>query len=237
MLTSKVSEFKSRAKNRINGYINDNSYEIGIRILEKFCIGHHITVAPSLEDFMNFNKTIKRVIIICIYHAFMWIMILQIVFSVLINNPSIWTLVANPIYAIRKPNLVLLCIALCGVLASSAQIICNFVEYRPEFRPIIRLYLSNRFQYGLRNQYYRKFCLKSKLMLKYILGPLCRIHVFWFNVIYVGLIIKGYFDPDFEFSVIKSILSTIVLFVWVDHSLAVIWVGVGVLYFMTSPQI
>ncbi len=60
---------------------------------------------------------------------------------------------------------------------------------------------------------------------KFILGPFFKLTVFGFYVLYVGLIIKAYFDSDFEFPVIKSILWLIVLYIWMNHNFALVWVG------------
>jgi hypothetical protein len=68
---------------------------------------------------------------------------------------------------------------------------------------------------------------------KLFLGPFYRICVFEFTIFYDSLIIKAYFGSDFEFSIIKSIFSTIVLFVWLNHCFAVVWAGLTLFYIMS----
>ncbi len=70
-------------------------------------------------------------------------------------------------------------------------------------------------------------------MKKFVLGLLLRIAVFGLTIFYVSLVIKAYFESDFEFPIIKSILSTIVIIIWSNHCFAVVWVGFVGFYIMS----
>ncbi len=220
MLGSKVLDIKFGVKHRITNYINENSDEIGFEFIGKFCIDHYCFIAGSYEDFLNNNKPKKRVIIVWIYNILMWLMNIRFLLLAIINKPWIWTLFAEPIYIIRKPNVISLALFVCGVVASFFQIIFFNTENRLEMRPILQLYSTNRYHYGLSDRYYRKFCLKSRFMAKYFLGPFFRITAFGLILFYISLIIKAYFDSDFEFSIIIAIVNTIVSFVWLNHCFA-----------------
>jgi len=182
---------------------------------------------------MNNNRPKKRAIIFWTYYALLWIINIRFVLLAIINKPWIWTLFADPLYVLGKGKLMALCIGICGIFASVVKTLYIFIENRPEFKLILKLYSTNRNHYGLGNQYYRKFCLKSKSMAKFVLGPLFRIAVFGLTIFYVSLIVKAYFDSDFEFPIVKSIFSTIVLFVWANHCFAVVWAGFVLFYIMS----
>jgi hypothetical protein len=233
MLVSKVLDIKFRVKHRIVNYINENSDEIGFKLIGQFCINHYCLTAGSYEDFFNNNRPKKRAIIVWIYNILMWLINIRFLLLAIINKPWIWTLFADPIYIMRKPNVVSLGLFVCGVLASIAQFIFFKLENRLDMRPIIQLYSTNRYHYGLSDRYYRKFCLKSGFMAKYFLGPFFRSIVFGLTLFYIGLIIKAYFDSEFEFSIIIAIVNTIVLFVWLNHCVAVVWVGFVILYIVS----
>jgi hypothetical protein len=233
MLFLKILGLKVRVKHRIDNYINDNSDEIGVKLIEKCCADHYVMAAASVDDFMNHRRPKKGKIIIWSYNTLICLINIRFLLMAIINEPWILTLFADPLYIIRKGNLWSLNLALCGIMASITQTVYIFIEERSELRPIFQLYLSNRYHYGLRSQYYSKFCLKSNFMTKYILGPLLRLGVFGLTVFYIGLIIKAYFDSNFEFPIIKSILSTIVLLIWFKHSCALVLVSV-VFFYITS---
>ncbi len=143
----------------------------------------------------------------------MWIINFRFLLLAIVNEPSIWTLFADPIYILRKPNLATFSVGISGLFASMVQILFIIFERSPDFRPIIQFYSSNRYHYGLWNRNYRKFCLKSKLMARCVLGPLLRISVFGLAFFYMDLVIKAYFDSDFKFPIIKSIVSTTVILI------------------------
>jgi hypothetical protein len=233
MIASKILSFKSRIKQRIDNYINYNSDEIGFGLIFKFLVNHFCIAPASYEDYMIDNISKKRVIIVWAYYILMWFINIRFLLLAIINKPWIWTLFADPIYILRKPNLISLGIAICGLLAVFTQTLFVVFEKYPEFKPIIQMYSSNRKQYGLENRFYFKFCLKSNFMAKYFLGPFFRLAVFSITIIYVGLIVKAYIDSDFKFPIITSILSSILLFIWLDHCFAVVWVGVVVFYIIT----
>jgi hypothetical protein len=67
-------------------------------------------------------------------------------------------------------------------------------------------------------------------MAKFFLGQFFRIAVFALELFYMSLIIKAYFDSDFEFPIIKSNLSTIVLFIWLNHCFALVLGGFVIFY-------
>jgi len=233
MIASKILNFKSRIKQRIDNYINYNSDEIGFGLIYKFLVNHFCITPASYEDYMIDNISKKRVIIVWAYYILMWFINIRFLLLAIINKPWIWTLFADPIYILRKPNLISLGVAISGLLAVFIQSLFVVFEKYPEFKPIIQMYSSNRKQYGLRNRFYFKFCLKSKFMAKYFLGPFFKLAVFSITIIYVGLIVKAYIDSDFKFPIITSILSTILLFIWLDHCFAVVWVGVVMFYIAT----
>jgi hypothetical protein len=233
MLASKLLGIKFRAKHRIDNYIRENSDEIGFQYVIKFLVKHYCISGASFEDYMNNNRPKKRVIIVWTYYILLWIINIRFLLLVIINKPWIWALFGDPLYILGKGNLMALVAAISGIFASIINTLFILFENHSEFKPIIQKYSTNRNHYGLENQYYRKFCLKSKFMAKFVLGPLFRIAVFGLPIFYNGLIIKAYFDSDFEFPIIKSIFSTIVLFVWLNHCFAVVWVGFVIFYFMS----
>ncbi len=233
MLVSKILRLKFRVKHRINNYIEENSDEIGFQYLIKFLIKYYCLTANSFQDFMNNNRTKKRAIIFWTYYVFLWIINIRFLLLAIINKPWIWTLFADPLYISGKGNLLALCCGICGIYASVANTLFIFFENRSEFKPILQMYSTNRNHYGLENQYYRKFCQKSKFMVKFVLGPLFRIAVFGPIIFYVVLIIKAYFDSDFKFPIIKSILSAIVILIWLNHCFAVVWAGFVGFYIMS----
>ncbi len=132
----------------------------------------------SFEDFMNYTKPIKRRIIVWIYFILLCIITLRFLLLAIINEPWIWILFADPIYVMRKPNLIALCVGICGLFATIIKSMIVYMEESPELQPIIQLYFCNRNHYGLRNRYYRKFCLKSKFMTKCFLGTFFKLTVF-----------------------------------------------------------
>jgi hypothetical protein len=67
-------------------------------------------------------------------------------------------------------------------------------------------------------------------MTKCFLGPFFKFTVFSLTIPYVCLIIKAYFDSSFEFPIIKSMLSLIVIHIWCDHCFAEAMVGAVVFY-------
>jgi cellulose synthase/poly-beta-1,6-N-acetylglucosamine synthase-like glycosyltransferase len=71
MLVSKISRFKFRVKHRIDNYIRENSDEISFEHVMKFCFDHYCFAANSFEDFMNYTKPKKRIIIIWTYYILM----------------------------------------------------------------------------------------------------------------------------------------------------------------------
>jgi hypothetical protein len=233
MLVSKVLDIKSRVKHRITDYINENSDEIGFKFIIKFCFDHYCFIAGSYEDFLSNNRPKKRALIYWIYNILMWLINIRFLLLAVINKPWIWTLFAEPIYIMRKPNVVSLALFICGVFSSIGQMIFFNFENCLEMKPILHLYSTNRYHYRLSDRYYRKFCLKSRFMAKYFLGPFYRSMVFGLILFYIGLTIKAYFDSDFEFSIIITIPNAIVLFVWINHCFAVVWVGVVFLYIIS----
>jgi hypothetical protein len=86
MLIWKISRFKFRVKHRINDYINDNSNEIGFKLIAKFCVKHNCIASDSYEDLMNGNKPKKRVIIIWIYNTLIWFMNMRFAILAVINE-------------------------------------------------------------------------------------------------------------------------------------------------------
>jgi hypothetical protein len=64
MLVSKILGLTVRVKHRIDNYINDNSDEIGVKLIEKCCADHYVMSVASVEDFMNYRRPKKRVTII-----------------------------------------------------------------------------------------------------------------------------------------------------------------------------
>ncbi len=233
MLVSKILDIKFGVKYRITNYISENSDEIGFKFIGKFCINHYCFIAGSYEDFLNNNRPKKRALIFWIYYILMWLMNIRFLLLAIINKPWIWTLFADPIYIMRKPNLISLLIFLSGVQASIGQIIFFIFENHPEMRPILQLYSTNRYHYGLSDQYCRKFCLKSRFMAKYLLALLFRAIVFGLILSYISIIIKAYVDSDFEFSIIIAIVNAIVIFFWLNHCFAVVWGGVVILYIVS----
>jgi hypothetical protein len=233
MLASKILRLKFRVKHKINNYIEENSDEIGFQYIIKFLVNHYCISSASFEDFMNNNRPKKRVIIFWTYYVFLWIINIRFLLLAIINKAWIWTLFADPLYISGKGNLMALCAGISGISASIANTLLIMFENRSEFKPILQMYSTNRNHYGLGNQYYRKFCLKSKFMAKFVLGPLFRIAVFGVIIFYVGLTIKAYLDSDFEFPIIKSIFTTIMLIVWLNHCFAVVWASFVTFYIMS----
>jgi hypothetical protein len=233
MLASKISRFKFRVKHRIDNYIRENSDEIGIEYVMKFCFDHYCFAANSFEDFMNNTKPKKRIIIVWTYYILLLFIDLRFFLLAIINKPWIWTLFADPFYILRKGNLVSLCGGICGLMALLVKTLLIIVENSPQFKPILQLYSSNRNQYGLQNRYYNKFCLKSKFMAKLFLGPFFRLPVFAMTFFYIGLAFIAHFYSDLEFSIITSILTTIALFFWVNHCFALVWAGFVFFYFVS----
>jgi hypothetical protein len=231
MLVSKILRLKFRVKHRINNYIEENSDEIGFQYIIKYLVNHYCISGASFEDLMNNNRPKKRVIIFWTYYVFLWIINIKLLLLAIINKPWIWTLFADPLYITGKGNLMALCAGICGICASIVNTLFIMFENRSEFKSILQMYSKNRNHYGLGNQYYPKFCLKLKFMAKFVLGPLFRIAVFGVIIFYVGLIIKAYFDS--EFSIIKSILSIIVIFISLNHCFAVVWAGFVLFYIMS----
>jgi hypothetical protein len=113
------------------------------------------------------------------------------------------------------------------------QFIFSKFENRLDMRHILQLYSTNRYHHGLSDRYYRKFCLKSRFLTKYCLGLFVRTIVLGIILFYIGLIIKAYFDSDFEFSIIIAIVNTIVVFFWFNHCFAVVWVGIVIFYILS----
>ncbi len=233
MLVSKVLDIKFGVKHRITNYINENSDEIGFEFIGIFFINHYCFIAGSHEDFMNNNRPKKRALIFWIYNILMWLINIRFLLLAIVNKPWIWTLFADPIYIMRKPNVISLFIFISGVMSSLRQIVFYNFENCPEMRPILQLHSTNRYHYRLSDRYYRKFCLKSRFMAKYVLGLLIKAIVFGSILSYISLIIKAYFDSDFEFSIIIAIINTIVLFFWLNHCFAVIWGGFVILFIVS----
>jgi hypothetical protein len=233
MLASKLLGIKFRVKHRINNYIEENSDEIGFEFIFKFLVNHYCISSASFEDLMNNNRPKKRKIIVWTYNVFLWIINIRFLLLAIINKAWIWTLFADPLYILGKGNLLALFLGISGIFATVINALFIMFENRSEFRPILQKYSTNRNHYGLGNQYYRKFCLKSKFMAKFVLGPFFRIVEFELTIFYVGLTVKAYFDSDFEFPIIKSIFSTIVIIVWVNHVIAVIWAGFVLFYILS----
>jgi hypothetical protein len=233
MLASKLLRIKFRVKHKIDNYIRENSDEIGFEFIFKFLVNHYCISGASFEDLMNNNRSKKRIIIVWTYYILFWIISLRFLLLAVINKPWIWNLFADPIYATKNSNLIALNVAICGILATIAKTLFMIFENVPQSKTIIKLYSTNRNQYGLRNRYYYKFCLKSKFMAKFFLGPFFRISVFALTFFYMSLIIKAYFDSDFEFPIIKSILSTTVLLIWLKHCFAVVWAAFVILYIIS----
>jgi hypothetical protein len=233
MLISKVLDINFGVKHRIANYINENSDEIGFKFIGQFCVDHYCFNAGSYEDFLNNNRPKKRALIFWIYNILMWLMNIRFLLLAIINKPWIWTLFAEPIYIMRKPNVVSLAVFIGGVLGSIGQIIFFNSENRPEMRPILQLYSTNRYHYGLSDRYYRKFCLKSRFMAKYILGPFFKTIVFVLVLSHIVLVIKAYFDSDFEFSLMRAIVNTILISFWCNHCIAVIWAGFVIFYIVS----
>jgi hypothetical protein len=225
MLVSKLLDIKFGVKHRIINYINENSDEIGLKFIGQFCVDHYCFIAGSYEDFLNNKRPKKRALIFWIYNILLWSINIKFLLLAIINKSWIFTLFAEPFYITSKPNLIALGAFIGGVMASIMQIALFNFENRPEMRPILQLYSTNRYHYELSDRYYRKFCLKSRLMAKYILGPLFRATLFGFILIYISLIVKAYFDSDFEFSIIIAIVNIIVVFVLLNHYIAVFCVG------------
>jgi hypothetical protein len=233
MLVSKVLDIKFGVKHRIINYVNENSDEIGFKFIAQFCVDHYCLIAGSYEDFLNNNRPKKRALIYWIYNILMWLMSIKFLLLAIINKPWIWTLFNEPIYIISKPDVIALGFFICGFISAIGQITFFNFENRPETRPILQLYSTNRYHYGLSDRNYRKFCLKSRFLAKYFLGPLFRTVVFGSTLFYIGIIIKAYFYSDFEFSIIISILNTILTLVWINHNFAVIW-AVFVFFYIVS---
>jgi hypothetical protein len=233
MIASKILNFKFRIKQRIDNCINYNSDEIDFGLIVEFLVNHFCVTPASYEHYMIDKISKKREIIVWAYYILMWFVNIRFLLLAIINEPWIWTLFADPIYILRKPNIISLAVAIRGLFAIFVQTSFVVFEKYPEFKPIIQMYSSNRKQYGLRNRLYTKFCLKSKFMAKYFLGPFFRFTVSLVTIIYVALIVKAYIDSDFKFPIITSILSTILLIIWLDHCFAVVWVGFVVFYIAT----
>ncbi len=68
MFVSKISNFTFRVKHKTNNYINENSDEIGFKLIEKCLVNRYCVVSDSYQSFMIYNKHIKRVIIVWIYY-------------------------------------------------------------------------------------------------------------------------------------------------------------------------
>ncbi len=228
MLVSKVLDIKFGVN-----YINENSNEIGFEFIGKFCINHYCFIAGSFEDFLNNNRPKKRAIIFWIYNILMWLISIKFLLLAIINKPWIWTLFAEPIYVISKPNIIAIAVFICGVIASIGQITFSVCENRLETRPIFQLYSTNHFHYGLSDRYYRKFCLKSRFMSKYFLGPFFRTIIFGLTLLYIGLTIMAYFDSDFEFSITIATLNTIVMLLFFNHCFAIVCVGFVIFYIVS----
>jgi hypothetical protein len=139
--------------------------------VEKFLVNHYCVASHSFESFMNYNKPVKRVTTVWIYYILLCIITLTFLLLAIINEPWIWILFAHPIFVMRKPNLIALCVGICDIYVTIIKTVIIYIEESPEFRPIIQLYFCNRNHYGLKNRYYRKFCLKSKYITKCFLGP------------------------------------------------------------------
>jgi hypothetical protein len=225
MLASKLLGIKFHVKHRIDNYMRENSDEIGFEFIEKFVVNHYCSFAASFQDFMNNKRSKKRIIIVWTYYVLLWIINIRFLLLAIINEPWIWTLFADPLYILGKGNLLALLVGICGILSSIARSLLMMFENRSEFKPLLQMYSTNRNHYGLENQYYRKFCLRSKFMAKFVLGVPQRIIVYVVTIFYNGLIIKAYFDSDFEFPIVKSIFSTILLIVWANHCFALVSVG------------
>jgi hypothetical protein len=178
MLASKLLGTKFRVKHRIDNYIRENSDEIGFEFIFKFLVNHYCISGASFEDFMNNNRPKKRAIIFWTYYILLWIISLRFLLLAIINKPWIWTLFADPLYISGKGNLIALCFGISGIYSSIINTLFIVFENRSEFKPLIQMYSTNRNHYGLGNQYYRKFCLKSRFMAKFVLGPFFRISVF-----------------------------------------------------------
>jgi hypothetical protein len=67
MLASKILGIKRR----IDNYIDDNSDEIGFKLIEKLAVNHYCCSAGSYEDFMNYCRSNKKLIIILTYNILM----------------------------------------------------------------------------------------------------------------------------------------------------------------------
>jgi hypothetical protein len=67
MSVSKISNFTFRFKHKINNNIEENSDEIDFKLIEKFLVNHYCVASHSYQSFMNYDKPVKRVIIVWIY--------------------------------------------------------------------------------------------------------------------------------------------------------------------------
>jgi prepilin signal peptidase PulO-like enzyme (type II secretory pathway) len=102
-----------------------------------------------------------------------------------------------------------------------------------EFISLMLKIKNNQNIYKFKNKYFKKFCRKSKLIIKLLLGPLFIAFVFVNIIPYGYLSIEAYFDSKMDFSLIKLIMNYILFIICLTHGVALDWLTLVMCYWTT----
>jgi hypothetical protein len=177
---------------------------------------------------MIYNKHIKRVIIVWIYYILLCIITLRFLLLAIVNESWIWILFADPIYVMKKPNSMALCVAIFGIYLMIIKTVIIYIEESPQFRPIIQLYFCNRNHYGLRNRCYRKLILSEvKIYDEMPFGTIFQVYCLFVNHSLCRSNNQSLFRFRFRVPNHELILSLIVIHNWLDHCFAGVMAGLS----------
>jgi hypothetical protein len=88
----------------------------------------------------------------------------------------------------------------------------------------------NECDYKLEQKLYLDFGTKSRLMIRYILGPLFLIVIYVLTFILIVLSVMAYFDTDMDFSILSLTLAGIMLFISLRYGFATVMAGFCAIY-------
>jgi len=153
----------------------------------------------------------------------------------IVNEPWIWNVLADPYYILKTGNLFHLmieCLALIGIFDNLLGIYCE-AKVKLDIPIFLQKIKNNESEYKLQPRYFNEFCKKSKLIVRLFLGPALRISSSVGILFVIFLSIKGYLDPDMNFSIIFMIITIPLKYFWLHHCLATISFYTALFYIAT----
>jgi len=217
---------------------NNDDDPFGYLALIKFFNDHHIIISPSIDGYINGNRPLKRIIIVYSHVVIEWIVILRFLILAFTNKPWISGSLGDPLYLLETEGLIYFAFISLALTGAIGQWILLYYEKESglSFMTFLQEVMDNTTQYKLEPRNYIRFCKISKFLIRWFIGPFFKVLILIQPIILTPLLIKAYFDPDMDFSIITLILSFLLFLIWFRHCFALalstfIFITISSLYF------